>query len=266
MTSKRIARPPEGTQAAAKSKYSELHDIDPNANNGLQNASGSFVAKLLGDPTSDKIKPLIKLADVGPFKAEGFKFAVESLKLIMSEVEVKYPELYSRITNDGMRVVRKIKGSSSPSFHSWGIAIDIRVDKIKDVRFNDKALYGLTLLAPIFHKHGWYWGGAFRDKQKEKGVYWSNEDAMHFEVSKNKLLEWQNTGLLKSLIPAKLPPALAVPKPSTSKKKVNKKAENGLKHPLAAETSAWHQKDHYNTKRWNIASRLYSLHRFLRED
>lgn len=55
------------------------------------------------------------------------------------------------------------------------------------------------------------------------------------------------------------PAGLSVPKPRTNKKKVDKKADNGLNHPHAAEMSAWYQQDYYNTKHWNIASRLYHL-------
>lgn len=57
------------------------------------------------------------------------------------------------------------------------------------------------------------------------------------------------------------PPALAVPKPRTNKKNLSKKSDSGLKHPHAAETNMWHQKDYYTKKVWNIASRLYSLAR-----
>ena len=52
--------------------------------------------------------------------------------------------------------------------------------------------------------------------------------------------------------------ALSVPKPRTNKKYIDPAAANRL-HPNAAETSAWYQKDYYNTKHWNIASRLYHL-------
>ena len=55
------------------------------------------------------------------------------------------------------------------------------------------------------------------------------------------------------------PAGSSVAKPRTSKKKVDKKADTGINHPHAAETSAWYQQDYYSTKHWNIASRLYSL-------
>jgi hypothetical protein len=57
------------------------------------------------------------------------------------------------------------------------------------------------------------------------------------------------------------PTALSVAKPRTNTKKVKKGADNGLEHPHSAETSAWYQQDYYNTKHWNIASRLYGLSR-----
>lgn len=62
----------------------------------------------------------------------------------------------------------------------WGTAIDLKLDGKLDVRGNNKVHYGLSLIAPIFNKHGWFWGAAYR-----------TEDAMHFEVSINKLKQWK---------------------------------------------------------------------------
>lgn len=195
----RINRPPEGTQAPANSKYSELVDIDKKSNSGLNSAPGTFVNKLLGSPTSKEVLSLTHTVDVGPFKVNGLDAATNSVREVMTVVKSKYPDLYTRLTHDGMRVVKNISSSKSSSLHSWGIAIDIKIDKVKDVRFNDRALFGLTLLVPIFHEHGWYWGGAFSDKEtiKGSGVSWSNEDAMHFEVSKNAIVAWNKAGILK---------------------------------------------------------------------
>jgi len=39
--------------------------------------------------------------------------------------------------------------------------------------------HGLTLIAPIFQRHGWCWGAAFR-----------KEDGMHFEGSKTLIDQW----------------------------------------------------------------------------
>jgi hypothetical protein len=197
MVKKRISRRHD-VQAPAKSKYTELVDVDMNANDGLHNASGKFVESLLGGPESKVVLNMIKYIDVGPFKVEGLVSALNSLSEVMSAVEVKYPDLHSRLRHNGMRVVKKIAGKKSKSLHSWGIAIDITIDGIEDVKWNDKTFYGLALMVPIFHEHRWYWGGAFRDQETEKGsgVYWSNEDAMHFEVSKEMMLEWAQAGLL----------------------------------------------------------------------
>lgn len=60
------------------------------------------------------------------------------------------------------------------------------IDGNLDPYNNGKTYYGLALIAPILNRHGWFWGGRYR----------SSEDAMHFEVSKEKLLEWHNYGLL----------------------------------------------------------------------
>ena len=265
-----------------RSIYSALENIPSGLNKNLTSPSASFYKQLFGEPRLDKIystKPseatnkdllnISKTESVGPFRATGLKPAVDSLKQIMYEIAITYPDLVNRLNNDGMRVVKYIKDTTTLSNHSWGGAIDLRVDHVQDKQRDDKILHGLALIAPIFNKHGWYSGAAYKPKKNKKtGKIKSNEDSMHFEVSREKLLEWQKAGLLGIASKNKkvVPPALAVPKPRTSKKKVNKKAENGLTHPHAAETSTWHQKDHYNTKRWNIASRLYSLHRFLWED
>ena len=74
----------------------------------------------------------------------------------------------------GMLCCRLVRGSATAiSNHSWGTAIDLTLDGVLDVYGDDKVQYGLTLIAPIFNRHGWYWGAAFR-----------TEDGMHFEGSK----------------------------------------------------------------------------------
>jgi hypothetical protein len=73
-----------------------------------------------------------------------------------------------------------VRGStSSISNHSWGTAIDLTVNKLLDQRGDGKVQYALAVIAPIFNRHGWYWGAAFR-----------TEDAMHFEASKSLIDAW----------------------------------------------------------------------------
>jgi len=69
---------------------------------------------------------------------------------------------------------RYVRGStSSISNHSWGTAIDLTLNNVLDKRGDGMVQYGLTVIAPIFNEHRWYWGAAFK-----------TEDAMHFEVGR----------------------------------------------------------------------------------
>jgi hypothetical protein len=216
-------------QAPARSEYTELVDIDQSANDGLQSASGTFVEAILGAPESKQALSLLRFKDVGPFKVEGLELALDSLCEIMSHVNERHPDLYTKLSHNGMRVVKKIAGKRSKSLHSWGIAIDIKIDGVDDVKWNEKSFLGLALIAPIFHDHGWYWGGAFRDQETEKGsgIYHTNEDAMHFEVSKNKLLGWAALGYLgpvaQQIVNSKETRKLmAAKRPAESKRRINR--------------------------------------------
>lgn len=193
----------------AKSQYSELDDIPSGLNQNLTSPQAPLYLQLFGEPRLDRVysdKPseatnpallkLCKTDNVGPFRATGLKPAVDSLKEVMSEITNKYPDLICRLNNGGMRVVRYVSETTTLSNHSWGAAIDLKVDHIEDKRRDDKILHGLALIAPIFNKHKWYSGAGYKPKiNKKTGKLKSNEDAMHFEVSKEKLLEWRDAGL-----------------------------------------------------------------------
>lgn len=129
----------------------------------------------------------------------GLSVAANSLREVMADVIKTYPDLKGRIRTDGMCVPRFIsthkskknpipKKPSKLSNHSWGCAIDLRVDGIKDEQADNLVLQGLELIAPIFNKYGWVWGGAYIT---------ALEDGMHFEVSKEALLAWDKAGLLR---------------------------------------------------------------------
>lgn len=193
----------------SKSPYSVLDDIPSGLNQNLTSPCSSFYMQLIGEPRLDRVysedpsdatNPILlklcKTENVGPFRATGLKPAVDSLKEVMSEIALKYPDLINRLNNGGMRVVRYVSGTTTLSNHSWGAAIDLKVDNIEDKRRDEKILHGLALAAPIFNKHKWYSGAGYKHKiNKKTGKLTSNEDAMHFEVSKEKLLEWQKAGL-----------------------------------------------------------------------
>lgn len=104
----------------------------------------------------------------------------------MDKIKLDQLDVYAKWGTAGMLCCRLQRNSATRiSSHSWGTAIDLKLDGKLDVRGNNKVHYGLTLICPIFNRHGWFWGATFR-----------TEDAMHFEVSKGKLQQWQTVGLL----------------------------------------------------------------------
>ena len=162
-------------------------------NPGLKAVSNTYMIEKLGKPresfssdcqpiTSARLKKYIQTTSVGPFKVEGLKPAVDSLQAIMSEILIKHPDIYSALGSAGMLCCRYVRGSTtSISNHSWGSAIDLKLNGVLDQRGDPGVTvqYGLSVIAPIFNNHGWYWGAAFR-----------TEDAMHFEVSRSLLEKW----------------------------------------------------------------------------
>ena len=162
-------------------------------NKGLTAASNRILLAKYGSPrenfsqqdqpiTNAKLKAMMTTESVGPFRAYGLRPAVASLRDVMSDVQRAMPDLYSSLSSAGMTVVRNVRGSStSISNHSWGTAIDLKINGKLDVRGDNKVYHGLTLLAPFFNARGWYWGAAFR-----------TEDAMHFECSASLLATFPN--------------------------------------------------------------------------
>lgn len=135
-------------------------------------------------PTNRRIANLMTTSDVGPFRATGLKVAVRSLTAIMSEIKAAHPEIHDAMSSAGMLCCRLVRGSSSAiSNHSWGTAIDIKLDGKLDRRGDGRTQRGLLEVHPIFNKHQWFWGAAFR-----------TEDAMHFEASDQLIKQWQADG------------------------------------------------------------------------
>lgn len=180
-------------------KYTVEEAVPHDVNRGLQGPTSGLMKVMLGVPTD---KPTVdcgplrnkKLAarmvtdNVGPFNVTGFDLAVRSLKDVFKEVKQTYPDL--KLSNAGMLCCRLVRGTQvgSISNHSWGTAIDLKIDGVLDERGDNKVQHGLHLIAPIFNKYGWYWGAHF-----------STEDGMHFEISVSKLHQWKQAGLLAGL-------------------------------------------------------------------
>ncbi len=65
-----------------------------------------------------------------------------------------------------MLCARKVKRKDgtlgkNPSNHSWGMAIDIKINGKLDKHGDDKTQRGLLMLARYMNAAGWYWGVSF---------------------------------------------------------------------------------------------------------
>lgn len=158
-------------------------------NIGLESASNDFMLQTFGQPcdggystlcqppSHPRLRRNLVTDTVGPFRATGLVPAVLSLKAVMNDIRDEQPAVYRGLGSAGMLCCRLVRGSmTSISNHSWGTAIDLTIDGVLDVYGNDTVQHGLTLIAPIFNRHGWYWGAGFR-----------KEDGMHFECGKDLL-------------------------------------------------------------------------------
>lgn len=178
-------------------KYTDEVSVPYDVNRGLQSATNGYMKVLLGVPstklvdtcgpvTNKKLAARMVTDDVGPFRVTGFDLAVRSLRDVMAEIKNTYPTM--KLTSAGMLCCRKVRGGTAISNHSWGTAIDLKIDGVLDERGDGKVQVGLKLIAPIFNKHGWWWG-----------AHYNTEDGMHFEVSLNKIKKWKEAGLLAGL-------------------------------------------------------------------
>ncbi|HEY8136241.1 MAG TPA: peptidoglycan-binding protein [Methylocystis sp.] len=181
-------------------KPTDLVPIPSKINVGIEPAGNRFMLAALGNPrssysancqpvTNRALAALMVTRNVGPFMVSGYKPAVESLVVVLADIKAEQPEIYALLGTAGMSCARLVRGSASAiSNHSWGTAIDLKIGGQLDARGNGRVQYGLTLIAPIFNRHGWYWGAGF-------GV----EDGMHFECGR---------ALISSFIGAKATPAV----------------------------------------------------------
>ena len=164
-------------------------------NQGMTVATPRFLEELLGRPRdtlSDDCEPMtnaalrerLVLAEVGPIRVRMLEPAVESLERVFQEVRRTDPDLYDRIGTAGSLCVRRIRGTQDRlSSHAFGTAVDLTIDGRLDDFGSGMTQLGLTILADFFAAEGWIWGAAF-----------SREDSMHFEVSRETLLQWREEG------------------------------------------------------------------------
>ena len=174
----------------------DLIDIPQDLNQRVSSAKQRTMLALLGNPrgsydqtcrpvTNPMLLPLIVTDNVGPFRVTGLLPAVDSLKEVMADIRQQDPEVFQVLGTAGMHCARFVRDSTtSISNHSWGTAIDLTLHGRLDKRGDNRVQIGLAKIAPIFNRHGWFWGAGFR-----------TEDGMHFEVSDEKIREWHASGM-----------------------------------------------------------------------
>jgi D-alanyl-D-alanine carboxypeptidase len=166
-------------------------------NVGLRTATTKELTTLLGSPretysgecqpiSNPALKTRIKTESVGPFRATGHEIALQSLREVFAEVKKEIPELHAILGSAGMECARLTrlgngKLGKTPSKHSWGLAIDIKLKGKLDSQGDNRVFRGLLILSRYFNAAGWYWGAAF-----------NTEDGMHFEPSVSLLQAWRD--------------------------------------------------------------------------
>jgi hypothetical protein len=122
---------------------------------------------------------------VGPLRVTGLRPAIESLRTVVADIEREHPDVHAALGTAGMHCARFVRNSTTTiSNHSWGTAIDLTLQGVLDQRGDDKVQVGLARIAPLFNRHGWFWGADF-----------GTEDAMHFEISDETIRAWHASGL-----------------------------------------------------------------------
>lgn len=166
-------------------------------NDPLTVASSSFIVDFLGKPrevlsdncepmTNEALKGMLRTEQVGPVRVTMLQPAIESLRTVFENIRRVDPKLHDLINTAGALCVRQIRGTSGRySNHSFGLAVDLNINGRLDNFTDGKTQLGLIIIADFFHEEGWIWGAGFR-----------REDSMHFEVSKEKLMEWRAAGLI----------------------------------------------------------------------
>lgn len=195
-----------------KSYRSQLEAVPSGTNASLTSPDNNFMREILGEPRKNKdytqhnkeldnvaLASLQTTEDVGPFTVSGLTLAVQSLIKVMTNIRNRYPDIYSSLGTVGMRSVRlqrSIQPTAKVSNHAWGTAIDLLIDGLLDPWQDNTTQHALALIAPIFNEQGWFWGGAYKPRRDKGGVLYCKEDSMHFEISKESLLNWAALGYL----------------------------------------------------------------------
>lgn len=175
--------------------FSNLVRIPDRINPNVSFARQSTMLDLFGSPgertrdcspvTNARVKALLVTEDVGPFRLRGMRPAVEAIRRVFDRVQVERPALYDQLETAGMLCCRRVRNGRNFSNHSWGTAVDLKINGKLDTVADRRCQLGLRLMAPFFNQEGFFWGAGF-----------SREDAMHFEVSEQLLHHWKADGII----------------------------------------------------------------------
>lgn len=166
-------------------------------NKGVTQPGNRVMLEVMGHPrksygvdcqgvTNPKIKALMETRSIGPIRVTMVKPALDSLERIYARLQKDEPDLAAKLGTAGALCVRLIRGSRrSVSNHSWGTAIDVKIEGQLDPFADGSTQFGLLLLAELFNEEGWFWGATY-----------NREDSMHFEVGVETLRKWKAEGKL----------------------------------------------------------------------
>lgn len=166
-------------------------------NKGISQPRNSVMLEVLGAPrdtktvncsgvTQPRLKALLETRQVGPIRVTMLTPALDSLERIVAKLKDSESGIHDALGTAGALCARLIRGSNSSwSNHSWGTAIDVKLQGRLDGFGDGGTQFGLLLLAELFNEEGWYWGATY-----------NREDSMHFEVGVETLRKWQAEGKL----------------------------------------------------------------------
>lgn len=164
-------------------------------NKDITQPRNSTMLELLGQPrssystkcqpiTNPSLKALVETRQTGPFRVTLLRPSLDSLERILSKLKMSEPDIHAALGTAGGLCVRLIRGStSSISNHSFGTAIDLKLEGKLDGFGDGGTQFGLLLLAELFNAEGWFWGATY-----------NREDSMHFEVGEETLRRWRAEG------------------------------------------------------------------------
>ncbi|MCU9840395.1 M15 family metallopeptidase [Ruegeria sp. WL0004] len=166
-------------------------------NAGITQPKNRVMLDILGHPrdsystacqpvSNPRLKSLLETRQIGPIRVTMVRPALDSLERIMAQLQASEPDIYAAMGTAGALCARLIRGSAtSVSNHSWGTAIDLKLEGQLDGFGDGGTQFGLLLLAELFNEEGWFWGAT-----------WNREDSMHFEIGEETLRRWQAEGKL----------------------------------------------------------------------